>query len=527
MINFKEFLYLTEGSGLVGSAKKGKRGLVLSFSGGKKISYQLGQISNVDSFEEEQKVFAYITPNGSGSTDEVLELTFPGPQGETWNTPYEVGLPDTIYLVKKGGTLPSNLNSSNVLTYINSSLNSVLQSVVSTAYDDGKNTKIPDLKPSFFDITDINFNNVSMYIDVIKTSLDGKVDALGDDIVVFLKQLVDSVASNADFVDTSIFPDGLIPKYVKQQIDKYFGEILGPIKILSDPYFMPWISGEYGHRGLGIWLPSSDNYALVDYFITNGDIKWKISAKKVGGGNTVKGHDFLSFMDNPAEVLGKLAVPEIRQKFSILSRFDPYLEKLEEVLRDIAMNSIWLGPIIAASKLDIPRGTANIFSNILNIGNLESANFRMADIYREEKYVFAIDNQVPTTDKTVLGNIPSSFVEIMSNYSRGMKNSRNSSYVSLKHIYQAAGNVVARSTKEDPNMKEATRRFVELFVTDRVYYCFFEISASGRITWELKGRDSFENELETFKKIYLKASNDDSNKIGFHVEEYDTHRPQI
>lgn len=116
-------------------------------------------------------------------------------------------------------------------------------------------------------------------------------------------------------------------------INKDFGEVLGPVAILEQELFRK--NKIILNKGAArIYVPARPNEPLMDYAIYNGDKQYTISAKSGTTTNVVKPPDILSLLSKDAKKLKKW------------SKTKEY-----RILQILAQESIILGPIKAISEI--------------------------------------------------------------------------------------------------------------------------------------------------------------------------------
>jgi len=136
--------------------------------------------------------------------------------------------------------------------------------------------KLPtNLKPSLF----LGEKEVWENLDQYKNDLHQGIDNLKNELITKdHKQVLHNLVSNPDgncLRNTSFKKASDMSTAFVNKVSKDFGEAIGPIKILEDPDFMPWINAYKK-----IHIPKKSNEPFLDYTITDKDnIEHKISAK--------------------------------------------------------------------------------------------------------------------------------------------------------------------------------------------------------------------------------------------------------
>jgi hypothetical protein len=131
---------------------------------------------------------------------------------------------------------------------------------------------------------------------------------------------------------TKIF-QGVKDSVPLSDINKDFGEVLGPVAILDQELFRK-NKIILNKSGAKIYVPARPNEPLMDYAIYNGDKQYTISAKSGTTTNVVKPPDILSLLSKDAKKLKKW------------SKTKEY-----RILQILAQESIILGPIKAISEI--------------------------------------------------------------------------------------------------------------------------------------------------------------------------------
>jgi hypothetical protein len=188
------------------------------------------------------------------------------------------------------------------------------------------------LKPQAFGVGEQKYS-FSVYRRTVMESIESRKD-LSAETRTYLLALFDyhSGGSINKQKLTKIF-QGVKDSVPLSDINKDFGEVLGPVAILDQELFRK-NKIILNKSGAKIYVPARPNEPLMDYAIYNGDKQYTISAKSGTTTNVVKPPDILSLLSKDAKKLKKW------------SKTKEY-----RILQILAQESIILGPIKAISEI--------------------------------------------------------------------------------------------------------------------------------------------------------------------------------
>ena len=188
----------------------------------------------------------------------------------------------------------------------------------------------PSLKPQAFGITGKALS-FSAYKKLLLQNIEDRKD-LSSEYKLYLGLLVDywsrSNASSKKIIDIFSTVKDLISI---NDINKDFGEIIGPLAILSRNLFKNTFA-KVDTTSL-IEIPTRPNEPLVDYYIITKNNKINVSAKSGASTNTVKAKDILTLLESSKKITEFLNTAEYK------------------VLSAISKNTVLKGPVEALKIL--------------------------------------------------------------------------------------------------------------------------------------------------------------------------------
>ena len=181
-----------------------------------------------------------------------------------------------------------------------------------------------DLKPRSFNIVDEEFT-LSQYVETLIYSIDTKSD-LSSELKSFLCSLTLYVAGKTNENPEIKFKQD----FPVNSINNDFGEVLGPIQILSKDLL------NLKKQKSRIYIPKKSNEPLMDYAILTDDKSFSISAKSSASysTNTVKATNIIDLIDKKEDTKNKYRLS------------DEY-----KVLSNISSGTLLSGPVLAARDL--------------------------------------------------------------------------------------------------------------------------------------------------------------------------------
>ena len=348
--------------------------------------------------------------------------------------------------------------------------------------------KLPtNLKPSLF----LGEKEVWENLDQYKNDLHQGIDNLKNELITKdHKQVLHNLVSNPDgncLRNTSFKKASDMSTAFVNKVSKDFGEAIGPIKILKDPDFMPWINAYKK-----IHIPKKSNEPFLDYTITDKDnIEHKISAKSAkASGNTVKTPNIISAIET---ALKKKNSSYIIQKLFTNkdSKYNKEYELLVKIFDYIEQEKAPQGYLKVAALLDNHYGDKKYYNKIEKL--------------KDEFY-----NKLPT--------------------------GRKADYTAIKTpdggnadlLMKEADKIIKRYSSPPYPINVALKILINIVFKDEVYFAKFGINTNGTTVWEVRGRRTNYSNLylrnKTGTTLYTKLHLDSKGargdeKIGLRIEE--------
>lgn len=321
-----------------------------------------------------------------------------------------------------------------------------------------KSSGAASLKPQAFGVGEQKYL-FSTYKSTIQKSIETRKD-LSPELRSYLAVLLDYHAGGS----TSKQKIQNLFQQVKSSIplndiNKDFGEVIGPIAILEQGLFRK--SKLSLNKGSSrIYVPSRPNEPLMDYAIISGDRQYTISAKSGTTTNVVKPPDILTLLaKNP-------------KKLKVWSKTKEYM-----ILQTLAQESIMMGPVKAVSQ---------IYPNLIPANAIDSFSNKGYDKKLFAKFIS--QNEYLKTKKDPTPN------EIM--------------YECEKMLQQKT--------------KDQTFDMTELFadaIENEVFYVKFELDASGIGNWDVIISEDI-RKTKSGSVVYLRTKNGytrASDRMGIQV----------
>lgn len=158
---------------------------------------------------------------------------------------------------------------------------------------------VPSLKPQAFNIKDnINYT-IDNYIKTVLDSIEDRVD-LTSELKLYLTCLIKYYINECSTSELSLLYNIKLPR---NEINKDFGEVLGPVAIFKNRILAS--KGINIQNTDKIYVPSRPNEPLLDYSIVQGQKSLAISAKSGTTTNTVKPADIISLLKKNPSIFNK------------------------------------------------------------------------------------------------------------------------------------------------------------------------------------------------------------------------------
>jgi len=158
---------------------------------------------------------------------------------------------------------------------------------------------VPSLKPQAFNIRDdINYT-IDNYINTVLDSIEDRVD-LTSELKLYLTCIIMYYTNQCSTSELSSLYNIKLPK---NEINKDFGEVIGPVAIFKKRILAS--KGINIRNTDKIYVPSRPNEPLLDYSIVQGQKSFAISAKSGTSTNTVKPADIISLLKKNSKIFDK------------------------------------------------------------------------------------------------------------------------------------------------------------------------------------------------------------------------------
>ena len=572
MKRFKEFLndpnLLYESDGIAGPRSLGKRKILIKAASGDIIYNIYAHSENSGALASMHSYNTIIDTDSETTIDDIDMYDKIGIVTLT----HESGNPDTpvIYVVKKEHRGKVGAFSSPGKIFKGSDNISGIQHVISADYVKEDNINIPDLDPSFFDADssgsagkdssgnpvplseDIRWDNLMSYISHLHSIIDYKVSSniISERAGRCMKGIIESVRSGTRLNSEMV-------KYLTEDIEgykigkqmKFFGEVLGPIAMISGQAGRPWSNIS---PVAGWWFPDSRTYPLIDFvmYTTRGAgssvvYPWKISSKMVKGGNTVKNTDLEKALQEPNDLWNLIEWNQkrdsISKKMQAMRKENPDVYSAIEGVRRIftiiyEAKGAWWGQGLAAAYYGKPIDrminenfdSFNLIESIYQKNNWDIDKLRDAMRQSQKNTFYDILVKNPASENVTRQEIENTWMNAneeeirrLAIYSRNIKNKLNdritNERILIIEFLQAAGNYLKDMSENDISFSNGVKEWFNLIVTDQVFYLFCGYDAkTATINWITKGEQTIQADIPSFDKIALRAK-DKSNAIGFSV----------
>lgn len=229
-------------------------------------------------------------------------------------------------------------------------------------------------------------------------------------------------------------------------INKDFGEVLGPVAILEEGLFRK-VKINLNKGSTKIYIPSRPNEPLMDYAVIMGDQQYTISAKSGTTTNVVKPPDIINLISkNPKKL----------RKWSKTKEY--------KVLELLAQGTVVSGPVSVIAYL---------YPNLIDSA---AANTITKTSYDEKLFSkFISKNEYLKKKKSPTA------IEIMYECEKMIQNETKTKSLDMSDIFSDA-------------------------IEDQVFYVKFEVDASGIGLWELNSSEDFKK-AKNNSLVYLRTKN--------------------
>ena len=289
-----------------------------------------------------------------------------------------------------------------------------------------------------------------------------------------------------------------------QKLNNDFGEVIGPIKILRDKDYMPWIKSV-----IEIFVPYQSNYPFMDYSITDQEgIMHKISAKTAKGlGNTVKPNDILTTIEDTLKKEEELDSSIGPLHMAFISAKGKYKKEYDLLMKIFALHEL----------KSIPNILETAYLLVKNYGEDENSEYIKAYKSTSSEYL----NNLPPYKKNIDGK------KVKADYNKFAI--ENDTYPNVKALMLAADPLIRKYSSAPYPINKALKLLINLAFKDKVYYAKFAVKPNGDTVWEVRGRKSDYSDLYTGNKdrfgssryttIYLDGKGARGNeKVGLRIE---------
>lgn len=321
-----------------------------------------------------------------------------------------------------------------------------------------KSSGAASLKPQAFNVGEQKYS-FSTYKKTVMGSIETRKD-ISAETRAYLSSLLDfhSGGSTSKQKLMKIF-QGVKDSVSLGDINKDFGEVLGPVAILEQGLFRKnRINLNKGDAK--IYVPARPNEPLMDYAIISGSKQYTISAKSGTTTNVVKPPDIISLLSKD---------PKKLRKWSKTKEF--------KVLQTLAQESIIIGPIKAVSEL---------YPNLISADAVGSISGKDYDKKKFAKFIS--QNEYLKTKKDPTLN------EIM---------------------YECEKLLQQRTKDQTLNMTEIFADAIE----NQVFYVKFELDATGVGNWDVIISEDI-RKAKGSSVVYLRTKNGytrASDRMGIQV----------
>ena len=194
-----------------------------------------------------------------------------------------------------------------------------------------KSSGAASLKPQAFNVGETKYS-FSTYKNTVLTSINERKDLSGP-VRAYLDSLFKYYSgSNSSKQDVTKIFQGASGSLPINDINKDFGEVLGPIAILQLG-LLKSKKINLSKNSTKIFVPSRPNEPLMDYALIDGDTQYTISAKSGTTTNVVKPADILTLIGKNAKKQRKWASKKEYQLLQILAENNALVGPIKAVAR--------------------------------------------------------------------------------------------------------------------------------------------------------------------------------------------------
>jgi len=361
--------------------------------------------------------------------------------------------------------------------------------------DSSGDVTIPQLKPKLF-LKNEEWDTLETYTAELKAG----IDKISEPFTEIHKQIMQNLVDNTDDncfrgikikvgdKERNLTKMSQVPyaeKFV-QKLNNDFGECVGPIKIINDKEFMPWIEGVSK-----IYVPKESNYPFMDYSITDiHGVEHKISAKTAAGlGNTVKFQDIVTTIEDTLKNDSSRVIMYKLFMFNV-SKYGKEYALLHKIFE--------LG---GKKTKTIPNILTTAYLLVKEYGARENKDFIAAYKEAEEKF-----NDI--TSKSKLEKIPL----------------ESETFKTVRSLMSAADKLIRKYSKAPYKINKALKLLINLAFKDKVYFAKFAVKSNGDTVWDVRGRKNdysnlYKSGSTQYTTMYLDAKGARGNeKVGLRIE---------
>jgi len=355
-------------------------------------------------------------------------------------------------------------------------------------------SSIPQLKPSFFLGEIEKFDSLNIFKSAMIRGIAGvRHTAITDVHKQIFTNLINDPDANC-LKNTGLNKITELGSNFVSRLNADFGECVGPVKILKDLNYMPWINP----IDAKIYIPKRANEPFLDFAIIDKDgIQHKISSKTARGvGNTVKTQD-------------------IKQTIE---------DSLKDSTSDNIINKLFFGQGKYKQEYDVLQ---EIFVILETSGKSGKAILKMASL---------LDNKYGNRDFAVVVDqlTDDNFYNDMSSSKKGHEEYKIpedivSEFKTSRDLLRKADVLIKLYTKAPSELNKALKLLINIAFQDKIYYAKFAVNTIGTPIWEVRGRKTdysdlyFGNKYGTtrFTKLYFDSKGARGNEYpGLRIESY-------
>lgn len=346
-------------------------------------------------------------------------------------------------------------------------------------------SRVPQLSPSFFFSSKETWETIEEYTaDLLMAIKQVKHSSITKVHKKILSNLVEDPDDNC-LRGTTVTNIGKEMGNFIKRINSHFGELVGPIKIIKDDNYMPWIN-----TGKRIYIPKKSAHPFLDYIITDSEgQEHKISAKSAKQlGNTIKSKDIVQVIDDAMQnnsinsIMNKLFVGQgegikYKTEYKIIQQVFS-LSKTEKTIPSILK-------------------TAALFDSHYGEGEFSSVVDQLDQNFYGQVNYRVLDNELPP----------------------------NKNWKTIKELLKYSDIIIKKYSKPPYPISRALRLMVNLVFKDNIYFSKFAVNNNGSPIWKKRGRKTehsnmYAGETTQFTKLYFDAKGArGKDKVGLRIEE--------